>query len=276
LGGLLAALLFADFGWREVFIVGSIVTLFSVLLTYRYVPETVTFLLRSRRVDSLERVNDTLRRLGHRQVESLPGHLPQPPPNMAAIFSEDMRRKTILITAAYLLHVITYYFILKWLPKISVDLGSTPAEAAERLAWVSVGGLLGTLAMGIGAYRLGLRTTTISALLLSTVLMVWLGQTAHISVQMAITPPLLGFFNTCGLLAIYAYMSRLFPGPIRATGIGFAMGVGRAGAALAPMVTGYLFAIGLQLSFVTLVIGIGSAIAAYLIFLLPKVGIVSR
>jgi len=54
----------------------------------------------------------------------------------------------------------------------------------------------------------------------------------------------------------------VFPTHVRATGTGFAIGVGRGGAALAPIIAGYLFHAGYALSTVALVMATGSLIAA--------------
>ena len=35
-----------------------------------------------------------------------------------------------MLTLAYLTHIMTFYFILKWIPKIVVDMGYAPSAAA--------------------------------------------------------------------------------------------------------------------------------------------------
>jgi hypothetical protein len=56
---------------------------------------------------------------------------------------------------------------------------------------------------------------------------------------------------------------------VRATGTGFAIGVGRGGAALSPMLAGILFQSGLGLQGVAFVMAAGAAVAAVAILLLP-------
>ena len=50
---------------------------------------------------------------------------------------------TVIVTLAYFFHITTFYFILKWIPKIVVDLGFAPSSAAGVLVWTNVGGALG-------------------------------------------------------------------------------------------------------------------------------------
>ena len=55
---------------------------------------------------------------------------------------------------------------------------------------------------------------------------------------------------------------KVFPTHVRATGTGFAIGVGRAGAVLAPVVAGYPFQAGLGLPAVATMMAMGSLLSA--------------
>ena len=54
----------------------------------------------------------------------------------------------------------------------------------------------------------------------------------------------------------------MFPTHVRATGTGFAIGVGRGGAVLAPVIAGYLFQAGFALKIVAVIMASGSLLAA--------------
>ena len=56
--------------------------------------------------------------------------------------------------------------------------------------------------------------------------------------------------------------AKVFPTHVRATGTGFAIGLGRGGAVLAPVIAGYLFHAGLALQTVALAMASGSLLAA--------------
>jgi hypothetical protein len=56
--------------------------------------------------------------------------------------------------------------------------------------------------------------------------------------------------------------AQVFPTQLRASGTGFAIGVGRGGAALAPVVAGYLLNAGFALQTVAVIMATGSVIAA--------------
>jgi hypothetical protein len=67
---------------------------------------------------------------------------------------------------------------------------------------------------------------------------------------------------------MYAIFAQAFPTHIRASGTGFAVGVGRGGAMLAPAIAGFLFQGGLPLPTVALMMSFGSVVAAAMVAML--------
>jgi MFS family permease len=269
-GGLLATAILGDGSWRNVFLVGVGMSVIAFPLV-AMLPEPVGALLLKRRADTLGRINRSLRALGYPQITQLP---PQEPEragsNFGALFSRTMAPVTILLTLTYLLHLMTGYFVVKWVPKIVADLGYSAADAAGVLVWVSVGGLVGTLLQSLLSVWLPLRPLVIVSLLISAAMVVYFGQ-PHAS--LAVISWITGMCYLCssfGMSAIYGLVSGSFPTRFRGSGIGFVMGVGRGGAALSPALAGYLFQLGLgQAGVATLMAG-SSALAAGLVMALAR------
>ena len=69
---------------------------------------------------------------------------------------------------------------------------------------------------------------------------------------------------------MYSLFAKVFPTQARSTGTGFAIGVGRGGAALSPVVAGYLFQAGFGLQFVSVMMGCGTLLAAAMLFFLKE------
>ena len=65
-------------------------------------------------------------------------------------------------------------------------------------------------------------------------------------------------------------MAQAFPAEVRASGIGFAIGVGRGGATLGPMAAGALLSLGYPLSFVAPIMASGALVAALMLVLLSR------
>ena len=80
------------------------------------------------------------------------------------------------------------------------------------------------------------------------------------------------FFSNAAAVGFYALLAMAFPPRVRATGTGFGIGFGRAGAAMGPALAGILFAHGLNMGDVSTIISIGSLLSVFAILLLkiPK------
>jgi MFS family permease len=75
-------------------------------------------------------INGVLRRLGHTTVTGLPAPSADAPrARLAQLFTPALARTTVVLTVAYFAHLMTFYFILKWIPKIVVDMGFAPSMA---------------------------------------------------------------------------------------------------------------------------------------------------
>jgi len=72
-----------------------------------------------------------------------------------------------------------------------------------------------------------------------------------------------GFFTNAGIVGLYTLLALAYPTHLRATGTGVVIGAGRGGAALAPILAGYLFGQGYSLQTVSIIMGCGSLIGAF-------------
>src|SRR5258705_11651359 len=77
-----------------------------------------------------------------------------------------------------------------------------------------------------------------------------------------------GFFINGAIVGMYALFAQAFPTHVRAFGTGCAVGLGRGGSFLAPIIAGYLFQAGYGLSTVAVVMGFGSTMAAIVLLFL--------
>ena len=156
----------------------------------------------------------------------------------------------------------TFYFTLKWIPKIVVDMGFTASMAASVLVWANVGGAAGGAVLGVLTHHVGLKALTVSWLLASTAMVAVFGHTHADLAQLSLTCALAGFCTNGGIVGLYTILARAYPADARAAGTGFAIGIGRSGAVLAPITAGYLFQANWSLQAVALTMGIGSLLAA--------------
>lgn len=269
LGGSIASGLLVSGGWRDVFLFGAIVTGIFLPLAWFLLPESIGYLLQKRPADALTRINRLLRRMGHAPVEALPAvDAAAPKPSFTALFAPGLGRITLLLTLGYFAHIMTFYFILKWIPKIVVDMGYAPSAAGGVLVWANVGGLIGALLLSILSWRIGIRALVIAAMLASTIMVTIFGQGQSSLTGLATIAAAAGFFTNAGVVGLYAIIAQSFPTAVRGGGTGFVIGVGRGGAALGPIIAGFLFSLDFGLPFVAVAMAAGSLIAAGALLLL--------
>lgn len=265
-GGLIVSDLLQYFDWRVVFYFGTGVTLLFIPMVYFIMPESVHWLTRKQPIGALEKINATMRRLGHAIIEKLPeyDHAARKV-STSFLFSKTMVWTTILVTAAYFLHVITLYYILKWTPKLVVDMGFAPNLAGEALTWASLGGALGCIFFGVLTIRFSLKSLTIFTFVMAWVFTAVFGRAPADLGTIKIYVAMAGFFTNAGIVGMYAILAQVFPTHARASGTGFAVGIGRGGSVLSPIIAGYLLDGGLDLPMISMIMGAGSVVAAIIL-----------
>jgi len=274
IGGVAASeWLLPDHGWRAIFLFGAVVTAVLIPIIAWLVPETAAYHATQR---NLAGVNHTLKAFGKAPIDVLPAlsETAAKPRVMDILSNPKLRPITLLLAFGYMFHTITFYYILKFAVQIVSDYppGYPPSAAATVLTWANVGGFLGSLSFGFVMAKLGIRWPTAIMLLIGSVAVAsfGLGRESLSAWQWATI--ITGFFTNAAISGFYAAFARGFPAHARGTGTGFALGVGRLGAAGSPILAGALFTwLGNdQLLTVSAIMGIGSLLALILFLKLPE------
>ena len=269
IGGVFVQRLLASAGWQAVFVSGGWATAAFLPIVWGLVPESVAFLDRRGAPGALEQINRILARLGQPAAQALSeAGAASARRSIADVLKPGLLATTALVTFGYFAHVTSFYFIVKWVPKIVVDMGFDPRTAAGMLTWVSVGGAIGGALFGLIATRVPLKPLTVVTLIAGSMMIVRFGQGAAGLTGLRVTLAFSGLFTNAAIAGFYLLFAQVFPTHVRATGTGFAIGVGRGGAVLAPVIAGYLFQAGLALQTVALLMACGSLLAAVALFML--------
>lgn len=262
-GGTISAELLARYEWNAVFVFGAVVTAACIPLVLLALPESVAYLERRRPARALEKINRNLRRMGIDPLTALPNPLAEKPRSgIVPLFSPRLIDRTVLLSLAYFCHIMTFYYILKWIPKIVVDMGYPASEAASALVWANVGGLSGALMIGYLSKRVSIIKLLVAGLVLASVLVASFGRGYETLAQLSLAAALAGFFTNGCVSGYFAVLASAFPPEVRAGGTGFVIGVGRGGSALGPVIAGVLFTVGLGLQGVSIAMGLGSFLSA--------------
>jgi MFS family permease len=176
-GGLVVAqLLRVNSDWRPIFYFGSSVTALLIPIVYFVIQSRCTGWPASSR---LARLKNQRRLATHGTCDSeRAAEIPAAARtrSIAEIFQPGLVAITTIVTLAYFFHITTFYFIVKWIPKIVVDMGFAQSSAAGVLVWTNVGGATGGAVFGLLTLRFGLKPLTIVILVLSTVMVTLFGR----------------------------------------------------------------------------------------------------
>jgi benzoate transport len=268
-GGLIVKELLREHDWRSVFYFGAAVTALFIPLVFFLVPESVHWLAQKQPPGALGRINRALARMRHAVIAALPT-IPadMKKRSIRDIFAPELIATTVLSSLAYFFHILSFYFLMKWIPKIVADMHFTPSEVSGVVIWANVGGALGGTVFGLLSQRIGLKPLTISVMLLSTVMIILFGRAAPDLNELSLLCAAAGFCTNAAIVGLYAIYAQAFPTHVRATGTGFGIGVGRGGAILGPITAGYLFKWGYPLPTVAIYMAMGSLVAAGVLTLL--------
>jgi MFS family permease len=261
------------YDWHAVFLFGAVVTAVMIPLVALLVPETPAFLAARRKPDALQRINRSLRALMQPPIDALPPIQPSAPKlKVSDLLSKPgLRAITLLLALAYMFHTFTFYYILKFTVKIVANAGFAGPEAGTALTWANVGGAAGGFLFGFLLKKWDIKGPTIAAMLLGVGAVAYFGLGQDTLGQWRFAAFMTMFFLNAAIVGLYAAFAKGFPAYARGTGTGFALGVGRLGAAGSPIIAGYLFKwLGFgELLTVSLIMTAGAIVAAVLVFVLP-------
>ena len=274
IGGSVASVLLADTGqWQAIFEFGACASATFIPLVFWLIPETIPFLQQREPRGALERINRALARFGREGLDRLPARTESEAlPRIRELFAPGLGGITILLSLVYLLHIMTFYFLMKWIPQVVSDMGFTAAAAAGVLVWANVGGAVGSIMVSLAINRFGVRRLVIAAMICGSLAISGFGQDLptlhHLSAAAAVG----AFFATGAVAGLYAVLAQSFPTRLRGSGIGLVLAVARGGAALGPITAGVLLAGGWPFHWVAPAMALGSLAAAALLGLgLPRV-----
>lgn len=271
IGGSIASVLLSYFDWRSVFVLGAAMTGSMIPLIWFLMPESISYLAHKRAPDALQQINRTLERMGHAALDALPAISDGgAKASWRDLFSPQLARTTLLLTFGYFTHISTFYYVMKWIPSLVVDMEFSASSAGSVLVWANVGGALGSVVLGWLTHRFPVRYLIVAALAGSVVMINVFGQGQADLTQLAIVAAIAGFFTNSAIVGLYALFVQSFPTHLRAGGTGFVIGIGRGGAILGPVIAGFLFENGFGLPIVSFLMALGSLVALFMILLIRE------
>jgi AAHS family benzoate transporter-like MFS transporter len=272
-GGMLAALLgkgmIESYGWSSVFLAaGAPVVLIPFIL--KSLPESMPFLIRQNRVSELKSIlarmepsyraseTDRYTVAVRDRAEGAP---------IGKLFQDGRGFSTVMFWIAFFMCLFMVYALSSWLAKLMAGAGYSLGSALTFVLVLNFGAVIGAVGGGLLADRFHIKYVLVGMYALAAVSITLLGYKVPTEVLYLLVG--LAGASTIGTqIVTYAYAGQFYPAAVRSTGIGWASGVGRSGAILAPIVIGTLVGMALPLEQNFVAIAIPAVIATIAVSLI--------
>jgi MFS transporter, AAHS family, 4-hydroxybenzoate transporter len=248
--GLVAPPILESGGWRALFVTGGVVALLAWLPLFA-LPESLRFLTaRGRNPAEIGRL---LERLSRDHVYS-PGNtytLPEQTStgklSVSYLLTPRLAPATLLLWLVFFLNLGLLYLMSTWLSTLLNEGGLPLSQALRIAAMFQIGGVVGGFGLAWLMQRWGPYLVLAVSYTLTAGALAMLGTHVTNAALLIVLILITGNGINGGQVALNAVSATLYPTAARATGVGWALGVGRFGAILGPLAAGSLMAAGINL-----------------------------
>jgi AAHS family 4-hydroxybenzoate transporter-like MFS transporter len=267
-GGLAAAQLLAEFGWRSVLVAGGVLPLALAPAVAALLPESVRFLVaRGAPAASVMRV---LGRIAPGEdlsgVQFVAGEAAQNRAAVWRLFDAQLLRGTCLLWLVFFMSLLVIYLLSSWLPTLIHGTGMSLAEAARVTAAFQIGGTVGALALGVAMDRFPPHVVLGAAYVLAAGFTAAIGHgVGHVGLLVAAVFGA-GFCVSGAQVGANALAASFYPTAVRATGVSWACGIGRIGSVVGSLAGAGMLALDWSLPTVFALVGAPALVAGASVF----------
>lgn len=277
IGALVQAFVLKPFGWQGAFWVGGLLPILIFVVLLWQLPESLRY--RARRNPEDPRIGTVLRKLdptlalsGAERFVSSDGHKKSGGSLSAGtLFQGRLLPITILLWVAYVAGFMVSHVLGSWNTTVLNTVGKIPMQQLSFvIASSAVAGIIGTGTSGLVMDRFGPVRTLVFYFLGEAVALAILSVSNVHSSSIALLFMATGYFNAASLGGLNALAAILYPSRVRATGVAWASGAGRAGAMFGPMFGGFMLQHHFGLTPIYLTITVPALIAALCLFVMLR------
>ncbi|MFJ6651053.1 MFS transporter [Streptomyces sp. NPDC091290] len=268
-GGIIAAALALElmptFGFRIMYWIGALPLVIAVPLLWRYLPESLSYLVaKGRRNEAAELAS----RLGTSVPEAAPAGQVRKSP-VTLLLSRRHIGPAVLFAITSFFGLLLVYGLNTWLPQIMKSAGYPLSSSLLFLVMMNVGAVVGSLLVAPVGDRLGMKPVTAVTFAAASV-SIYLLSSPTSSWVMYTLVAVAGFGTIGTQIMVNAYVAIHFPPEVRATALGWTLGIGRLGAVVGPTFGGFLLDADLAMEWNFYAFAIPAAAGALMVFFLPK------
>ena len=254
-GGIISALvgrtIAETYGWQSLFLVGGMLTVITIPLLMKQLPET--------------------KAASAHQLEAAKANRM---PTGEALFGQGRAVPTLLLWAIFILTLALLSILLSWTPLLVMGKGFERAIGLNAIIAINAGGIVGGVVISRMIDRFGVRWPMIGLYVLMTVGIYFFAQATAFG-------PLMGFAFLTGFavlgaqFTLYGVTPQLYPKIGRGSAVGVAVAMGRIGSILGPIVVGGLLAAGsheIEVLYRMVPVALVAGVALFVMTMTAKIG----
>ena len=262
-------------GWQLVFFMGGAVSLLIMLAVAALLPESIVF--EAKRGGNNERVGITLTRLNPsftHAVGNSYGIAATAVQNTASpikfLFGERQTSITLYIWLVFFANQFLVFYTGTWMPTLFVNAGISLDTSLYILALFNLGGVLGGILFGAAGDKFAPPRVLTLTYIAAAMLVAFLGFAASSTPLLSVVAFCAGACILGSSFLLGTMTTALYPVQARATGIGWALAVGRFGSISSPLLGGFLLSGGFSMQQMFLVATVPAVVAAIGVFWLKN------
>ena len=241
IGGFVAAGLISRYGWQAVFVVGGLLPLATAAALIVALPESIRFLLLKGGQE--QRLAGLLRKVAphapaaasYARIEERKAGFP-----VSQLFTERRAGTTLLLWVIFFMSLLDLYFLNSWLPTVIHDAGVPLGQAIIITALFQVGGAAAAIVLGRVVDRqmsYGVLAWVYAGAAVCVFLIGLVSGTVAVETAAVFAA---GFCVIGGQTCSNSLAAESYPTLLRSTGVGWALGIGRIGSIVGPVLGGLL------------------------------------
>lgn len=236
LASFLGILFLGKFGWRFMFQI-AFLELILVALVFFFLPDAIDNLLRKKENSKIGKILQKVdAQYAYNEQDMFFSSIPKSEKApIASLFTNGNSMNTILFWIAMFMNFYSNFGMQTWLPKLMTMQGYALGSSLQLLLTFNVGSIFGVILGGIIASKIGYKRTLIMFFLAEAIFFSLLGLNPSMGIlSIILFISGMAIFGAQGMLNNYIAVN--YPMNVRTTAVGFAFGVGRSGAVVAPMI----------------------------------------
>jgi len=241
-GQIVAWWLLPQFGWESIFIAGGLFPLILVPLLLIWLPESPRFLATRRNLSPRQAA--LLRRLDLEPGKQHYVDVARGNP-IAMLFGRGYALQTVLLWVIFFCSLLNLFLFGYWMPTVFKLIGYTAAQAVFASSLRDCGAMFAVFYLGVLIDRVGPERSLAFHYAVGAIFIAMIALVALPYVLMLVFTFLAGMTIIGSQTGANATCGKLYPARMRTSGLGWALGIGRLGGIVAPVLGGWLLSLGM-------------------------------